>query len=248
MVRAASSAILVILFLSCSIGGSKRSLDLDEAGIDRYVSEKLDSSQLYDILSGMRYSRGSDAYTVVRFSQNDTVVLFTEEVEQEEGITFRNTFFKEGLPVFVEENFSKPVEDHFTYTERKVYLNGAIILKAYERSSETIEDLEQTPFSEITITLNQFDFEKPERAVSQSGEFEMHFGEFMGFGGNTYLVLENKTSGYNVALLLYSGDPLLDQLYGDPLKYQGRVIQPIHEFMFIGGMEQMVYTGGTMPE
>lgn len=237
---------LAALFLvSCS--GSvkeKQSLVIDEKSIDAYVAEKMDTSQVYEILQGMRFSKGENyAYTAMRFSQQDSAILYTEEIEEESGITYRNIFFKEGLPVYVEEYKMIADINTATYRQRKVYLNGAIILKAYERSTHVEEELEQAQYKEITLTMSEFDFEKPEMAVTQQGDFEMKFGEFLVFDLISYLVLENEESGYNVAIYILKGDAFLDLLYADEAGNQGKTVIPTFEFMEIGGMQQMVYTG-----
>lgn len=238
-----------VLIVSCSGAGDVQSLEIDPAGIDAYVEYKLDTSQTYDILTGMRFSKEEGyAYSAVRFSQNDTAILYTELVEEPTGVTYRNLFFKDGLPVFVEEAVTHADGELTTYTQRKVYLNGAIILKALERSASTEEALEHLPFKEITMTTNQFDFERAEKSVTQSGDYEMKFGEFLILDMVSYLVLENKESGYSVALYLVQGDDLINTLYENQEAYQGKTIRAFHEFQFIGGMQQMVYTGGKVIE
>ncbi|MBK6525552.1 MAG: hypothetical protein IPG07_08360 [Crocinitomicaceae bacterium] len=73
--------------LSVSCSGSvveKQSLVVDEKSIDAYVAEKMDTSQVYEILQGMRFSKGENyAYTAMRFSQEDSAILYTEEIEEE---------------------------------------------------------------------------------------------------------------------------------------------------------------------
>lgn len=234
--------LVIILFASCSNNSEKISLPVDETSIDAYVAEKLDTSQTYDILNGMRFSKGEDyAYTAVRFSQNDTAILYTEEIEEPQGLTYRNIFFKEGLPIYVEEYKMIADINTATYRQRKVYLNGAIILKAYERSTHEEEKLEEEKYKEITLTMGEFDFEKPEQAVTQQGDFEMKFGEFLTFDLISYLILENKESGYNVAIYILKGDSFLDELYANETLHQGKTVIPEFEFMQIGGMQQMVY-------
>ena len=239
----------LIVLTACSGTGEKRSLEINEQLIDEYVAEKMDTSQVYDILTGMRFTKGENyAYSAVRFRQNDTAILYTEEIEEASGVTFRNIFFKEGLPVYVEEY--KVITDAAApvYRQRRVYLNGAIILKAYERSTNDEENLEAAVYEEITLTMSEFDFEKPGMAVTQQGDFEMKFGEFLVLDLVSYLVLENKESGYNVAIYILKGDPFLDDLYANEDVYRGKTVIPQFDFMFIGGMQQMVYTGARFAE
>jgi hypothetical protein len=243
------SGIVFLFLFSCSVNGEKQSLDIDEAGIEAYIAEKTDSSQIYDITRGMRFSRADGyAYSAVRFSQNDTAVLYTELVEETNGITYRNFFFKEALPVFVEETTTKLENGVVVCTQRKVYMNGAIILKALERSAASEEELELVPFKEITMTRGQFNFERAEESIRQTGDYEMKFGEFLILEQASYLVLENDESGFSVALFLMEADALINQLYENQEAYQGKTIEIYHEFMFINSMQQMVYMGGTMVE
>ncbi|MBL7897213.1 MAG: hypothetical protein JNJ99_01675, partial [Crocinitomicaceae bacterium] len=107
-----------ILLVSCSGNGELKSLDIDEKSIDQYVEEKLDTSQTYDILTGMRFSKGENyAYSAVRFSQNDTAILYTELIEDSTGTIYRNLFYKDKLPVYVEEDII--VSDGITTTYKQ---------------------------------------------------------------------------------------------------------------------------------
>lgn len=234
-----------LFLISCAGNGELKSLDIDEKSIDQYVQEKLDTSQNYDILTGMRFSKGENyAYSAVRFSQNDTAILYTELIEETTGTTYRNLFFKDKLPVYVEEDIVLSDGITTSYVQRKIYLNGAIILKAYERSATDKDSLAEKKFDEITMTMGQFDFERAEKSVTQQGEYEMKFGEFLILDLMSYLVLENEESGYSVALYLIEGDDLINTLYANPDAYQGQVIRCYHQFMYISGIQQMVYTGG----
>ena len=243
----------LVLLAACAPKGEDGkivSVEVDEKSIDQYVAEKLDTSQTYDILPGMRFSRGENyAYTAVRFSQQDTAILYTEKIEEASGITYRNIFYKEGKPIFVEEYIT--IADTMTavYIERKAYLNGAIVLKAYEKKSEIEDELANLPFKEITMTMSQFDFERAEKAVTQSDEYEMRFGEFLNIDLTmSYLILENEESGFNVALLIMQPDELINYLWADQAGNKGKIIRPYHQMMQLGGMEQMVYMGGDLIE
>ena len=249
MARSLLYLFLLLLVISCNPHGESLSLEIDEEGIDAYIAEKLDTSQIYDITTGMRFSKADGyAYTPVRFSQNDPAILYTEQIEEANGITYRSLFFKQGLPVFVEEHTMK-IEPGFTsYIHRKVYLNGAIILKALEKTALSEEELETTPFKEITMTRNQFDFKRAEEAINQTGDYEMKFDEFLVVDPVSYLVLKNEQSGYSVALLLMQGDETLNLLYENQEKYRGKTIVAYHEFMDFGGMQQMVYTAAQIVE
>lgn len=243
--------ILSFFFLLFSCGGApilSESLEVDEASIDKYIEEKLDTSQTYEIVTGLRFSKGEDTYASEQFSQNDTVILCTEEIVTATGVLLRNFFYKDNLPVYIEEYETINSFSADLYRQRKIYLNGAIILKAYEKSAGTEDELIKLPFKEITMTMNQFDFERPKDAALQQGDYEMKFGEFLVYDLQSFLVLDNKESGYSVALFILKGDELVDKLYADPEAYQGKTIHPFHDFMVIGGLDRVVYTGGYMVE
>jgi hypothetical protein len=249
MIRYLSSLTISILFFSCSGNGEKQSLDIDEAGIDAYIAAKTDSSQIYDITAGMRFSKGEGyAYSAVRYSQNDTAILYTELIEETNGITYRNFFYKEGLPVLVEENTTKTENGALLCIQRRVYLNGAIILQALERSAASEEELDLVPFKEITMTKGQFDFDRAEQSITQTGDYEMKFGEFLVLNPVSYLILENDESGYNVALYLVQPDELINRLYENQEYYQGKTVEVYHEYIFVNGMQQMAYMGGELAE
>ena len=76
----------------------------------------------------------------------------------------------------------------------------------------------------------------------------MKFGEFLIFDNQSYLVLENENSGFNVALFIIQGDPMIDELYSNPEKYKGKTIFTTHEFHNIAGLDRVVYTGGKIIE
>jgi hypothetical protein len=237
--------LLVVILASCNNGGAPASLEVNEQSIDRYVEEKLDTSQNYEIITGLRFSKDENTYSAVEFSQNDTAILCTEEITTADGGTiYRNIFFKDDLPVYVEEYETIMGDEAMVYRQRRVYFNGAIVLKAYEKTAASEEELVQVPFKETTMTMNMFDFNRAKQSVRQRGEYEMKFGEFLVFDLQAYLVLENEESGYSVAIYILKGDGLVDALYADPAAYQGKTIHVYHEFMNIGGLDQMVYMGG----
>ena len=243
--------VLSFFFLLCSCGSNNilpKALEVNEESIDKYIEEKLDTSQTYEIVTGLRYSKGDETYASEQFSQNDTVILCTEEIVTEKGVLLRNFFYKDDQPVYIEEYETISSFSGDLYRQRKIYLNGAIILKAYEKSAGTEDELIKLPFKEITMTMNQFDFQRPKDAALQEGDYEMKFGEFLVFDLQSFLVLDNEESGYSVALYILKGDELVDKLFADPDAYQGKTIHPFHDFMVIGGLDRVVYTGGYMVE
>ena len=241
-------SLFFLMITACNNNAKKKSLNVTVESIDTYVAEKLDTSQNYTILTGLRFSKENDTYAAVQFSQNDTVILCTEEHILTSGILFRNIFYQDDLPVFVEEYEEGLTSTAEVYTERKIYFNGAAVIKAFERSAATEEELIDMPYQEITTTMSDFDFNKPKDAVRQQGDFEMKFGEFLIFDNQSYLVLENENSGFNVALFIIQGDPMIDELYSNPEKYKVKTIFTTHEFHNIAGLDRVVYTGGKIIE
>ena len=89
---------------------------------------------------------------------------------------------------------------------------------------------------------------KPFNAIQQQGDFEMKFGEFLVMGPQSYLILSNETSKYDVALYIQQGDFLLDELYTYPKKYKGKTVFANYEFINENGVTKMAYRGGMLIE
>lgn len=239
-------ALLAIAFLAaCSSGPS---FDMSEEEIDEYVESVLDTAKIYDIAQGLRFSRDDESYQVTEYSQYDTVVLYNSMDETESSQTILNIYFKEELPIFIEEYIYEYPEEYSKVTERRIYLTGSDILQAYERSAEYETEIDEKEYEKVDLNYADYDFDRPKRAVNQEGEFEMKYGEFLIINPESYLILENEDSKYGVALYIMEGDMLLDELFAKPNDYLGKSIFVHHEFRMMGGIERMIYRGGIVKE
>lgn len=235
----------VLLLIACS---SKPSLDITPDEIDDYVSSCLDEERVYDITLGPRYSRNDESFKADEYAYYDSLVLITCEEYSETGFTSMNIFFKEELPVYIEEYISTYNEADGDIIERKIYMNGAEILEAHERSAATDFDLETAVYKKVERSITEYDFERPRRAVAQEKEFEMMFNEFLIINPESYLILKNEESKYGVALYILEGDELLDELFSKPLIYEGKTLKFDYEFIQMNGIERMIYRGGEILE
>lgn len=234
--------LIILLITACS----SPALDMTEEEIDAYVESCLDPEKIYDINFGMRYSQDDKAYQVSEYRMNDTIILHNSIEETEFSQVNQNIFYKEGLPVFIEQYDWQFEDGGLNYTERKIYLTGDDVLIAYERSGDTDELTGK--FEETEIEFESFDFDRPQDAVNQEGDFEMKFGDFLVINPESYLILENEKSGWGVALYILEGDMLLDQLFAQPEEYKGKTIEIHHEFMTMNGIQRMIYRGGIVKE
>ncbi|UKN01229.1 hypothetical protein K6119_15985 [Paracrocinitomix mangrovi] len=237
---------LFLLFLiSC---GSEPEVTLTEEEIDEYVEECLDTSVVYDVVYGLRFSKNAESYQVNEYSLNDTSVLFTTQEVTETSTIQIDIFYKDSLPVFYKELRYDYPNGVTEMTERKIYLGNQIVQAAYERKAGEDEDINDKEYTTISIRYDQLDFQRPKDAILQKGDYEMKYGEFLIINPDSYLILENDKSGYGIALFILQGDMLLDELYGNPEKYRGKAVFAHHEFMTINGIERMIYRGGIVKE
>jgi hypothetical protein len=222
--------VLTFVFFSC--GDSKPTLDVTEAEIDAYVAEKLESDQIYDIHQGPRFSREVEedlqSYEAVLYKQNDTLILSTEHEITATSETTRNIYFMQGLPVLVEE--VKYTDAEIPVTDRKIYLNGADVIAAYERTGPTFEDAALKKYEKSDGSIDDLNIERAQMAVEQRGDYEMKFGEFLILPQSQYLILENKKSSYDVALLILQDDELINKMFQNPDSFQGKTLKFKFEF------------------
>ena len=239
------SLTFVLLMVACN---SKPTLDITEAEIDTYIEEKLDVSQIYDILVSLRYSNNTDTYEVVSYEQEDSLVLHFETYNDTEKSLNRSIFYKENLPVYIEEYEERIIDDGAPLKQRKIYLNGAEVIKAYQKEAATDIDLEQKEFKEYEEDIDNFDFQKPLDDLNQEGDFELAFEQYMQIGSSMWLVASNTQSGHNAALLVLMQDEFIDKTYSDPDAYVGKKVTIYHTFMNYDGVDQMIYEGGELKE
>lgn len=235
----------LVLFVSCN---SEPALDISKEEIDEYVEECLDTSLIYDIVVGPKYSREDESYQATQYSQYDTIVLYATEQYSQYSSNRLNVFYKDDLPVFVEEYISVFKENSTESIERKIYMNGRDIIFAEERKALNDYDLEQVKFTEVELDLTDYDLSKPANSVYQEDEFEMEFNEFLIINPESYLILKNPESGYSVALYILQGDDMLDELYAKPLEYKGKTVRFDYEMANMNGIERLIYKGVEIKE
>lgn len=237
--------VLSVGLFSCK---GEKALELTVEDIDVYVDEKLGPDQMYDVGQSLRFSRDEETYEVVRYVQEDTVVLYLETHTTAQEQVVRQTFFKEGLPVFVDEYISSNVAEE-PFMQRKVYLDGSSIMECQERKSASEFDLEYMEFAEGDVALDAYDFDKPGNAMEQRGEFELKFEEFLNIPPQKYMILENESSKYNVALFV-SDEPnaLITTFELDPEAHKGETVFITHQFILMNGIERMLFVEGKVAE
>lgn len=235
----------VLVLLGCKSGPTH---NMTENEIDAYISDCLDTSQIYEIAAGLRFSKDDASYQVTEYSLYDTVVLYNTIEENTTSQRLLNIFYKDDLPIYIEEFKYEFPKEYTKVTERKIYLTGSGILKAYEKSSEFEFEIDDQAFEEVSLSYSDYDFERPRDAISQQGDYEMRYGEFLIINPESYLILENEESGYGVALYILEGDELLDELFAKPIDYRGKAIFVHHEFRMMSGIERMIYRGGVVAE
>lgn len=247
--------IMSLLFIACTDNSvteetqeKVEKIAFTNTQIDAYVAEKLDDSQEYDVAMSLRFSNSDDTYEVIQYVQNDTIILFVEtEIMSDKSIS-RRTFFKNGLPVYVEEYLSKNTTEEAPFIQRKIYLNGNQIVESLERQSFSEEELEMLAYQNVEISLDEFDFDRPKRAVQQTDEFALQFEEFIIIEPQTYLVLGNEESGYDAALFVAEEHPLLTEINENQEKYRGKTLHVYHQFVLTNGIERMLFVDAELME
>lgn len=241
-----NSVYILFLFALVACSG-KQGIEITTAEIDIYVNDKMSESQVYDVSQSLRFSRENETYEVVRYMQNDTVILFIEiDVTKDEQIT-RQTFFKEGVPIYVDEFIASNIKEN-PFTQRKVYLDGVNIIESYEKTAAVEFDIEEMDFERADAEVTEFDFARPDSALQQKGDFEMKFEEFIIIDPQTYLILENIKSKYDVALFVGEEHPILTQLFANPDDNKGRTMFITHQFVLMNGIERMLFIDGEFLE
>ncbi|MGV6860387.1 MAG: hypothetical protein ACWA41_01370 [Putridiphycobacter sp.] len=232
---------LLFVFSSCKTG----SKELSEAEIDQIVTNISDPEKLYDISQSLRFTRADEQYDATRFSTNDTTVLYVENFDSEDKSYNRQIFYHENQPVFINEIGYKFTGDTEIEYQHKIYINNNAISAAYENIIDE-NTIDNPNFKKIDVAIEEYDLSRPKNAVEQQGDFEMKFGEFLIIAPESYLILENKSSNYNVALYIIEGDETLNALFENPEEYKGKTVFAYHEFMTISGIKRTVYRGSTI--
>jgi hypothetical protein len=225
--------------------GGKKGMKISTTEIDQYVEMKSSDDQIYDVSQSLRFAtkNSSNTYEVVRYMQNDTVILYRETEITDEKYVVRQTFYKSGVAIFIDE-FTALNQLEMPFKHRKIYLDGVSVLTVKERSANTEEDLEVTDFTDGKAKFEDFKFEKPELAMTQKGPFEMRFEDFLIMPPQTFLILGNEESLYEVALFVSEPHDLLDQINLDRKAYVGRPFFVTHQFILMAEIERMHFLDG----
>lgn len=232
--------LLISVFFACK-GDEGMEISVDE--IDAYVEEKLSDSQLYDVSQSLRFSHESETYEVVKFMQEDTVVLFMETISTDDEQILRQVYYKHGKPVYVDEVIANNTNEA-PFTQRKVYLNGSSVIESFKRTGTMESELEFVDYEPAKVSADEYDFEKAERAMAQKDEFEMQFEEIMRVGDQRYLILENPESKFDVALFISEPTPFLVDLEENTANYKGKPLFVTHQFILMSGVERMLFMEG----
>jgi len=213
--------------------------------IDNLVSSILDTSQVYDINQSLKYTRSNEQYDVIGYSQNDTSKLHIESFKSDNKEYTRQLFYANTKLIYVSEmgyNFTDTSEQKYIIN---TYLLGDGSQINYTNPNSFNTESKDYKLSEIPVKIELI---KPFNAIKQLGMFEMKFGEFLVLGPQSYLILSNEKSKYDIALYIQKGDFLLDELYTNPEKYKGKTIYSNHEFITENGITKMAYRGGILIE
>lgn len=232
--------LLIPAFFACK---GEEGMDISRDEIDAYVEEKLSDSQLYDVSQSLRFSHDDDTYEVVKFMQEDTVVLFMETSATYDEQVLRQVYFKHGKPVYIDEVIASNTAVS-PFTQRKIYLNGSAVIEGFKRTGSVESELTSVDYESVDVSVDEFDFDKAERAMGQKGEFEMRFEEIMQVGAERYLILENQESKFDIALFISEPTPFLIDLEENADAYKGKALFVTHQFILMSGVERMLYMDG----
>jgi len=232
-----------LLFSGLIACKGENKLEISANEIDAYVDEKLGDDQLYDVSQSLRFSHEAETYEVVKFMQNDTVILYMETIDSDDEQVVRQLFYKDGLLIFVDELIARNRINN-PFIQRKLYLDGDVIVEAYEREANLEADLEFVDYKLVEVDQDGYDFSTPDRAMNQEGEFDLKFEEIMQIGDQRYLVLENSISKYDVALFLTEMTPFIAELEANSAVHKGRSIFVTHQFILMNSIERMLFVEG----
>jgi len=243
MIMKNSIFLLIITLLSVTACNFKNDSNTTVVNIDNIVSTIIDSSQIYDITQSPRFTRTDEQYDVIDYSQNDTTKLMVETFKSEKQEYSRQLYYNNTKLIY-----SSEMGYHLTDTSETEYIINTYFLgdgsqinfinnSSFDTKSKNYKLTDQSVKVELIKSIN---------AIKQHGDFEMKFGEFLVMGPQSYLILSNNKSKYDIALYIQKGDFLLDELYTNPEKYKGKTIFINHEFIIENGVNKMAYRGGML--
>ena len=211
--------------------------------IDNAILTIVDSNQVYDISQSPNFSRENEQYSVVQYAQNDSIKLAVETYNTQNKEYTRQLYYQNNKLIYASE-----IGYNFTDTSETEYIHNTYFLGDgsqinYVNLSGTETETDNYKLTEQQMTV---ELDKASNAIKQLGDFEMKFGEFLVAGPQSYLILSNVESKYDIALYIQKGDFLLDELYTNPEKYKGKTIFANHEFITENGVSKMAYRGGML--
>ena len=235
-------ALIIFSFTACNLNNENKTTVVN---IDDIVKSIVDSSQVYEIIQSPRYTRTDEQYDVIDYSQNDTTKLQIETFKSDKKEYSRQLYYSSTKLIYASETGY-----NLTDTSEQEYIINTYFLGDGSQINYTNTTSFNTESEDYILTeeLVKIELLNPSNAVKQQGNFEMKFGEFLVMGPQSYLILSNEISKYDIALYIQQGDFLLDELYTNPEKYKGKTIFSNHEFIIENGVTKMAYRGGMLIE
>jgi len=237
--------ILIIIALGTTACNFNAESKTTVGNIDNLVQSIIDTSQVYDIIQSPKYTRTNEQYEVTEYSQNDTTRLHVESFVSESKEYTRQLYYDNTKLIFSSESgYDLTDTSQQEYIVNTYFLGDGSQINYMNTESFDVES-ENYKLTEAPMKIELI---KPFNAIKQQGDFEMKFGEFLVMGPQSYLILSNEKSKYDIALYVQQGDFLLDELYNNPEKYKGKTIFSNHEFISENGVIKMAYRGGMLIE
>ena len=234
---------LIVIAFSIIACNSNTENKTTVVNIDDIVKSIVDTAKVYDIVESPKYTRTDEQYNVTEYSINDTVRLHVETFVSEHKEYTRQLYYTDTKLIYSSE-FGYILTD----TSEEEYISNAYFLgdgSQINYSNTKGFDVEGEDYK-LTKTPVKIELVKPFNAIKQKGDFEMKFGEFLVMGPQSYLILSNEVSKYDIALYIQQGDFLLDELYNNSEKFKGKTIFSNHEFIKENGVTKMAYRGGIL--
>jgi hypothetical protein len=248
-----------ILLVSCDTNSKKIEIEhktvSKEQPIDNIVNQIDNNIDSYNKIESLRFSKETEQYEAVKFLKNDSVVLVSEQFSTPTSNYARNFYYSKNKIILIREiGFILSMADEYTQYEHNIYYysdgssTGFKTNFNVEDGKEIYDDMGNQIFNRLPLDLTSIVIDKNRfnQAFNQEGPFEMKFGEFLIIEPQSYLILENEKSDYDVALYIIEGDSLLDDMYVNPSYYKGKTINVKHEIQTMNGVERLIYKGGEL--
>lgn len=251
--------ILSFILLGCESNSKKIEIEhktvSKEQPIDDIANQINNNIDLYNKIESLRFSKETEQYEAIKYLQNDTTLLVSEIFSTPNSNYTRNFYYdKNKLVLITEVGFVLSQTDEYTQYEHNIYYYSDGSSAGFktnfnvEEGKEIYDDMGNQIFNKLPLDLTSIVIDKNRfnQAFNQEGPFEMKFGEFLIIEPQSYLILENELSDYDVALYIIEGDSLLDDMYVNPEKYKGKTVRVKHETQTMNGVERLIYKGGEL--